>query len=362
MGRPSQGWKLHWKPGRRCASVKFTHNGRAYELGTGEEDETLAKRRAAELYAGVVSGTIAGGRAKGVSARPLAPVTAAWIESLTTELDPKTADTYAGYCDGHFVPFFKTVEGLTQARLSEYVKTRLGRVLAVTLKKEVGALLKLAEFAGVELSRPKLSKKTIGTRKKKRTKVALSPDEINALIEKLPERKTRWSRKRGSLKALTEGQPENGWPVRARYRLMYETSLRPETLDLLSVPEHYTKGATHLDIADEIDKARFGRRLPLTAKAREVLDAVVPASGLIFGHFTNVKAIRAAARAAGIEPARADRITPYDFRRATLTHLADAGKLTAAQWMAGHKRISTTAIYAQGSLRAAEEAMRTAAE
>jgi integrase len=362
MGRPTQGWRLSRKPGRRCYSVKFTHNGREYELGTGQEDETLAKRKAAELYAGLVSGTVAGGRAKGSSARPLAPVTAAWIESLTTELDPDTVDTYAGYCDAQFVPFFKTVEGCTQPRLSEYVKKRLGQILAVTLKKEIGAFLKLAEFAGVVLARPKINKKTIGTRKRKRTKIALSPDEINALIEKLPERKTRWSRTPGAKKQRTDGQPELGWPVRARYRIMYETSLRPETLDLLSVPDHYTRGSAHLEIADEIDKARFGRRLPLSAKAREVLDAIIPESGLIFGHFTSVKAIRAAARAAGIEAARADRITPYDFRRATLTHLADAGKLTAAQWMAGHRRISTTAIYAQGSLRAAEEAMRGATE
>jgi integrase len=114
--------------------------------------------------------------------------------------------------------------------------------------------------------------------------------------------------------------------VRARYRVMYETSLRPETLDLLSVPEHFTRGATHITITDEIDKARFGRQLPLTRAARAALDAVCPDVGLVFGHFTNRKALRAAALKAGIDAARAGKVTPYDFRRATLTHLADAGK------------------------------------
>jgi integrase len=361
MGRPSKGWKLHRKPGRRVWSVKFTHAGRAYELGTGEEDESLAARRAAELYAGVVSGTHGGGRTKRDGTRALAPVTATWIESLTSELDPETATSYARYCDTHFVPFFADVEAITPAKVADYIRARLAKVLAVTVKKEIGALLKLAEFAGVTIARPKINKKATGTRHKKgaRSRVALSPSEIDALIEALPERKVRWGRRKGSAGALTDGQPELGWPVRARYRVMYETSLRPETLDLLSVPEHYTRGASHLTITDEIDKARFGRQLPLSAAARDALDAICPERGLVFGHFTNRKALRNAAKAAGIDPARAGKVTPYDLRRACLTHLADAGKLTAAQWMAGHKRISTTAIYAQGSLRAAEEAMRT---
>jgi site-specific recombinase XerD len=360
MGRPAQGWKLYRKPGRRVYNVKFTFAGRAYELSTKHEDEALAKRKAAELYAAVVSGTHGGGRTKGSSSRPLSTVTSAWVDSLVVELDVETIDSYVRYCDVHFEPFFKTVEAITNAKVGDYVRDRLKKVLAVTVKKELGALLKLAEFAGVNVMRPTIGKKTVGTRhaKGKRYRVALSPDEVTALLAALPERKTRWARSAGASKQRTEGQPDAGWPVRARYVVAYETTLRPETLDCLSVPEHYTKGATHLSIADEIDKARFGRELPLTATARAALDAIAPEKGLIFGRFTNRKLLRKAAAAAGIDAVRASRITVYDIRRARLTHLADAGKLTAAQWLAGHKRISTTAIYAQGSLRAAEEAVR----
>ncbi len=358
MGRPSQGWKLSRKPGRRIHSVKFTHAGRAYELSTGQEDESLAARRAAELYAGVVSGTKTAGKRKQSDARPLGPIAAEWLATLT--LDETTIDSYSSYCEVHFVPFFKTADALTQAKLGDYVRARLKCVLAKTLRKELGQLIALASFAGVVLSPPELSKKTVGTRhaKGKRGKVALSPAEIEALLAALPER--RRSRgdnarlaKRGLRPTCTLGHP-----VRARYVLAYETSLRPETLDSIRVPEHYSKGATHLTITDEIDKARFGRQLPLSEKARAELDAIVSDVGLIFGRFRNPKTLRNAAREAGIDEARASRLTVYDIRRARLTHLADAGKLTAAQWMAGHKRISTTAIYAQGSLRAAEEAMR----
>jgi hypothetical protein len=61
----------------------------------------------------------------------------------------------------------------------------------------------------------------------------------------------------------------------------FETTLRPSTLNALSVPEHYTRGASTLAITDSIDKARFGREVPLSEDARAALDAVIPEAGLI---------------------------------------------------------------------------------
>lgn len=362
MGRPSQGWKLSRKPGRRIWNVKFTHAGRAYELSTRLEDESLASRKAGELYAGIVSGNVPRARTRGkLEARPLGPVAESWIASITDTLDEATVEEYARYYNAHFAPFFSSVDAITGPRVGDYIRARLKKVLAVTVKKERGVLKQLAEFAGLDTRDwPEIAKRTTGTRSKHGAKgrVDLSPDEVNALLAALPER--RRSRgdnarlaKRGLRPSCTQGHP-----VRARYVLMYETSLRPETLDLLRVPEHYSKGSTHLSITDEIDKARFGRQLPLSARARAELDAIAPDVGLIFGRFRNPKTLRKAAKTAGLPEARASRVTPYDLRRAALTHWADAGKLTAAQWMAGHKRISTTAIYAKGSLRAAEEAIR----
>ncbi len=363
MGRPSKGWRLHRKPGRRVWSVKFRHEGRDYELGTGEEDEPVAARKAAELYAGVVSGNVTiddKRRANRLEARPLGPVAAGWIASIESSLDRETVDAYARYYNAHFAPFFPSVESITAAKVGDYVRARLRVVLAKTVKKERGALKQLAEFAGLQTHDwPTIGKKTTGTRNKHAGKgrVDLSPDEVTRILAALPERR----RSRGDNARLAKrgvGTCTAGHPVRARYVLMYETSLRPETLDLLSVPEHYTKGATHLTIADEIDKARFGRQVPLTSTARAALEAIAPDAGPIFGRFRNPKTLRNAARAAGLDEGRASRITPYDFRRARLTHLAESGALAAAQWMAGHKKISTTAIYARGSLRAAEEAIR----
>ena len=55
--------------------------------------------------------------------------------------------------------------------------------------------------------------------------------------------------------------------VRPRFRVAWESSLRPATLDKLSVPENYRPGCAALTIADDVDKNRFRRELPLPKRA-----------------------------------------------------------------------------------------------
>jgi integrase len=101
----------------------------------------------------------------------------------------------------------------------------------------------------------------------------------------------------------------------------WESSLRPATLDKLSVPENYRPGCAALTISDEVDKNRFRRELPLSENAREALDSVCPTSGIIFGAHDFRTLLRAAAKAAGIDEYRAKHISDYDFRHSRLTHL-----------------------------------------
>ena len=83
--------------------------------------------------------------------------------------------------------------------------------------------------------------------------------------------------------------------------MAWETALRPRTIARLTAPGDYHRGATTLQIRDEIDKNRFGRELPLTDTARAALDSVCPTSGLIFGHHDCTMLLRRAAKAAGID-------------------------------------------------------------
>lgn len=148
----------------------------------------------------------------------------------------------------------------------------------------------------------------------------------------------------------------------AYYVLAWETALRPATLDALEAPGDYQPGAAYLRIRNEVDKARFGRELPLSAEARVVLDAVCPASGPIFGkHQSRARHFAEAVAASGVGEGKPGNVTPYDLRHARLTDLTgDGAELTGVSYLAGHKHLSTTSMYLKGSLKAAERALRVA--
>src|SRR5690606_35263390 len=61
-----------------------------------------------------------------------------------------------------------------------------------------------------------------------------------------------------------------------------------------------------------------------------------------------------------LPPSKARTFTGYDFRHARLTELAEQGNLTGTAYLAGHKRVTTTAIYVRPGLRAGERALEQA--
>lgn len=195
---------------------------------------------------------------------------------------------------------------------------------------------------------PALPTRALGTplhqRRRGRT-TEVSVEETRGLIDALP----MWS------------SPCNAapFPVKRRFVLAYETSLRPSTLDALSAPEHFTRGASALTITDEIDKARFGCEVPLSAEARAALDAVVPQSGLIFGKHDYREQLKKAAEKA-LPPHKAATFAAYDLRHGRLTQLAETGNLPGLAHLAGHKRVSTTALYVRSTRRAAESVLAAA--
>lgn len=283
-----------------------------------------------------------------------------WLEDVASTIDPETAGLYRLHIRTHIVPHFGDCHGIRKAAIAEYGRRRLRVVKRSTLQKERSTLrgfLAWCEEQGFLLEAPefpKLPPKATGTafatrRRGKATE--LSPEECDALIAKLP----MWSRPRA-------GQPS--FPVRARFIVAYETALRPATLDALSVPEHYSRGSDTLTITDDIDKARFGRVLPLTSAARAALDTVCRAgrTGVIFGEHDYRWQLDKAAKAIGLPAAKLLTFCAYDLRHTRLTELAEGGNLTGAAYIGGHKRVTTTAIYVKPGLRAGERALEQARE
>lgn len=286
---------------------------------------------------------------------------AGWIEFLRTTHAATTLETWENYVSAHFVPFFEDVDGITRKRCAAYLKERLGQVTIATVKKERTALRSFIEWALVndELDAPEWAderpndpslaeawaqevvnamvprppKRARGVPYHQRRRVAafeLSPEQVKAIIRALPE----WS---SSTKV-------DRFPIRARFVVAYETSLRPSTLDRIECPKHYQPGSKRLQLTPDTDKARFGREVPLTKRARRVLDYLLRAlgpgyAGLIFGAHDYRTHIRAAA-AKALPAELALRFAGAHLRSARITHLLERPKATlpGTQFLAGHKQ------------------------
>ena len=241
-----------------------------------------------------------------------------WLADVEPSIDPKTFTLYRDtYIRTHFIPFFKTIDRITTVTVEDYITARLRVVRRHTVKKELSVLRRLAKWAhrrGYLERLPRIE--TPGTRvlghsaqsARKQTFLVFTAREMASIIARLPEYAT--SKRAGKR-----------FPVRARFEVAWQTSLRPATLDKLTVPENYRRGGTALTITDETDKNRFRRELPLGVEACKALDSICPASGNIFGAHDFRTLLRAAAKAAGIDEFRAKHISDYDFRHSRLTHL-----------------------------------------
>jgi integrase len=111
-----------------------------------------------------------------------------------------------------------------------------------------------------------------------------------------------------------------------------------------------------LVITDRIDKARFGRELPLTTLARQALESVCPEAGLIFSRHEYRDALRKAAHRA-LTPEKAKTFTAYDLRHARATQWAETGNLVGVAYLLGHKQVTTTNRYARPDRAAAERVL-----
>lgn len=350
MARPKQGWKLvaPAEPGG-FFTVRFTHAGRRYHRSTGERDKAAAARRAAEVYNDALEGRLdppppaAGDVA-------LLDLVALWLAALESSYTPATRGLYETYARVHWLPRWPLVADLTEGAIGLYQRERLGLVARVTVRKELVALRRFGEWAkeqghlAAPLIFPRLPPKATGRRRTDRKERAteLDASEVGRLLAALPE----WSSRPG----------RDGRPIRLRafFEFLWETALRPATVEALVAGEHWTPGADQLRITADIDKTRYARPVPLTPRARELLRQVGATAGeRIFGAYDRRDPLDAAGRVA-LPPDKARTLSVYDLRHARITHWVGEGHgLDAVAYLAGHRQITTTAIYTHGTAKAA---------
>lgn len=362
MGRHSEGWVLVCDPRTGILSVRFTLDGVRKRVTTGERDGKRATIIAARIYAehvGRLDAKVDDAPPAAVEDLParasalvaLSDVADDWLKAIKPLLDETTVRGYGIYIHTHW-RFFKSIAELTALKIDAYIRARLAVVRRKTLLKEFSALRRFLEWlvlngylatAPTVRSPPRTATGTVfNGGKGKKVRVDLTDVEAEAIISHLPVA-TRTRRH----------------PAKAFFRVMWETGLRRGTLFELSAPDDYNPKRPTLRVREEIDKARFGRELPLSPAAREALDSAIPEDGgLIFPPANYRAALHNAAKAAGLEPERARHLSYHDWRHAALTHMASATTdLAGMAYLAGHKDVTTTAKYVHASLRAAERAL-----
>jgi integrase len=317
MGRPREGWKLRDPRGPGDPyTVRFTDKeGRPRELSTGTSDPGQAALVAAELYAkDLTTGLAVGARIDPTLA--LDELLASWLADLHTTHDPETLKTYTAYAR-EYVTHFKTFANITAARMGDFQRWQLGKTVRDTVSKKRSAMNGFLDWCVeqrviLEEQRPhwpKLPKKATGVRSgpQREKPVDVTPEQVRAFIAALPI----WSRPRFGRRHA----------IRARFIVAYQTGLRPGTLDELTVPRHWSPGANEIVIEDQHDKARYGRKVPITAAARAALEVTVAELGIkdgpIFGKHDYREHVEKAAKAAGIH----EDFAIYDLRHGRIGHL-----------------------------------------
>ena len=344
MGRRRQAYKLEKRGNGIWYVVGTTPDGRRVHRSA----RTRSRKTAAQRLPLIVEQVELGARAtfSEVTNTPLEELLAAWLTSAATEVasaqgDGSLFETYAR----HFLRFFHTTERICdEVAIEQYKEHRLGQVQATTLRGELSALrrlhrwMKKRKLLSALPEVPKVPKRAIGTPHKsgKRKIIKLSPAEMDAILAHLPE------------------VTRKGYPVRDFVTFVRETSLRPSTVFGLRAPHDYEPGARLLRIRGENDKARFGRDVPITDRARKAIDSRFPCDGPIFPEFDCRDVLREAARTAGISAHRASKVSIYDFRHGRGTEWGRTGNLIGIAYLMGHKHVTTTKEYLHSNLEEAQ--------
>lgn len=358
MGRVAQGWKLVCRRG--VYGIRWTNEPgklpKRPEVSLRTTDPVEAARLAPTVYAENVSGSSKEDSAEGSNNRinattKLKVLIAEWLDAIEIQLGRGTGDTYIIY-GNHWLKHMKTLGDLRPAKIDEYQNARLKVVLHSTLKLERSALrrfckwLKVHEYIRRVPEFPEVGNNVLGTkyhkrRRQKPTEV-LSPEQMDAVIDDMPE----WSARR------VRGRH---FPIKARFEFARETGLRPVTIDGLIGRDLTVSG---LSVRDENDKNRWGRVVPLTPRALAAIQSVLPEDPdqLIFGeHEWDVIFYRHAVRV--LDAGLADKMAPYDLKHGLVTELFDQGySETGIQFLTGTK--SAIRRYSHPTRSAADEVIR----
>ncbi len=347
MARRAEGWRIYKQKRDGVYYVRFTNpkTGERRNLSTGQTVRSEAQALAERIYRSELEGSRLKDSQK--LSLPLADFLGEWLADIEPTASKSKIENYEMYAR-HFCSHFKSIEELTsRSAIALYKSKRLKKVTRSTVKKELSCLRMLHKWMyehellqELPIVAPPL-KSEAGRRHVKGSGRAepITSEEVARLLPCLP---------------LESGRVK--FPVRHYFQLLWETGLRPKTIQNLRRGKHFDPEHPVLHISADIDKAQYERTVDLTEAGFEALKAVCKGKrrgDLIFGRYDGRSALRKAALDAGLPEERANELKPYSFRHGRTTHLvAHSDNMPGVMHLVGHKHLTTTNTYVHANQRA----------
>lgn len=348
--------RVFWDENTQRWRCRFTHEKRRYEFSNSalkQQQQAEAARWSATMVADVLAGRWGKPIQGSDPHAKLSQVGAAYLlEKSGGEISAETAELRKMHLATHLVPSFPRLSDVTRSSLASYQARRLKEVTYETVKKELSTLRQVLLFAQThgwisEIPKfPDRPGKSKGTRHKHGSTghtSGVTVAMVQAMLPYLPEfsRRSRLDGRR--------------WPIRGLVEILYESGLRPGFWFRFRVGTHWKRGWSTLKITADVDKNRWGREVPLTPRAIEILESLpYDESGRMFDDRDFRSTIRKAA-AKVMPPELARRFHLNDLRHIRTTEMTSTGNLLGTQFLVGHLRVTTTNRYVHASMADAEK-------
>lgn len=334
MGRRAGMPVVFLPAGKTIYLCRFTVNGVRYRLSTGASDRGAAETAALELHAQARLGQLAPHKrippAKALDdSPPFDRIAARFLEWARAQ---GRAESYVSKQEGHLSRMgerWTRLGMITTEAIETFIADRRASVGSVTIYKELVTLSRFLRWCKryrYIASVPEFDRIAPVSDYKPPD---LTPEDVAALLNAMPTRHTHPKR----------------MPVRERFMVQWAQGMRPGEVELVRWRDVDLRQGL-LTIPPTHDKTRQGRTVGLAKSARAVLEELkaerepLP-TALIFGKRDLRVTIAKAVDAAGLP-----HVTPHHLRHARLSELASNTRdIPAVQFLAGHKRLSTTDRY-----------------
>jgi len=358
MAGKAKGWSV--RNNRGVLHVRFTWQGKRYDISTGLAPGPEATRRCAKVYSDVVRGNAVKqgiGVARGLD---LADLIATWLDESHVSERCKVSYMVSGR---KWIRHFGALEHINKKTIRTFWESCLTTMTRCTVLHHLHPLRSFLVWCNDKEYTTEVPLVTLPSRRDAGTKAAttrkadwiiLTPAEAKLIINEMPEISERMCRLTGQY-----------FPVRSFFVFLWETGLRESTVYKVEYGVHWRPTfGNKMYVTKEIDKNKYQRWIALTDAAVGAIEAAMTIGDttrkVVWGVHDYRTQVRKATKALvarltrdklmepkelAIFAEKAINFSNYDLRHSRATNLATSGDLQGLMLQLGWLETSTPARY-----------------